>query len=129
MSAEIRHYTNNNGRRPYEKWFSDLDKSVHTHVESTIERLAENLKLAENQELEQNTSFGKYIGDGVHQLEVGGPGPGYRIFYTIAEGHVYLLGGGDKSNQQKAIDAAKNEAANLKDRLARQQDRDNSPAR
>src|SRR5688500_14157143 len=109
MSVEIRHYTNNNGRRPYEKWFSDLDKSVHPRIERVIERLAENLKLDENQELDENTGFGKYIGDGVHQLEVNA-GPGYRIYFAIAEGHIYLLGGGDKSNQQNAIDAAKRDA-------------------
>lgn len=127
MSVGIRHYTNNNGRRPYEKWLSDIDNSFRPRIESVVDRLAENLALAENLELEENNGFGKYIGDGVHQLEVN-TGPGYRIYFAIAEGHIYLLGGGDKSNQQNAIDAAKRDAKILKDRLA-EQDKDNSPAR
>lgn len=114
MSVEIRHYTNDHGRRPYEKWLSNLDNSVRPRIESKIDRLADNLEL------------GKSIGGDVHQLEID-VGPGYRIFYTMVDGCIYLLGGGDKSNQQEAIDAAKRDAKNLKDRLSQQPD--NSPAR
>ena len=49
----------------------------------------------------------KVVGDGVFELRIH-KGPGLRVYYALdGDNLVLLLGGGDKSNQDKNIKEAK----------------------
>ncbi len=49
----------------------------------------------------------KSVGEGVYELRID-KGPGLRVFYALdGENLVVLLGGGDKSSQDKKIEEAK----------------------
>lgn len=57
----------------------------------------------------------RLIGDGVSELKVD-YGPGYRLYFTKRRGRViWLLIGGDKSDQRRDIRVAKALAAGLED--------------
>ncbi|MDR3345761.1 MAG: type II toxin-antitoxin system RelE/ParE family toxin [Campylobacteraceae bacterium] len=85
--------------KPFQKWFDSIkDKILKVAVRQKIERI------------EKDGYLGKTspIGDGISEIKFK-MGAGYRIYFNLyIEGsEVWLLSGGDKSTQQKDIDAAK----------------------
>lgn len=89
----------------YAKWFSKLrDRVARARIDVRIRRLSLG-----------NAGDVKSVGDGVSELRVD-YGPGYRIYF-IQRGDVVivLLGGGDKSSQDKDIRNAKALAIDLKE--------------
>jgi putative addiction module killer protein len=93
---EIRHYVTAEGRDPIAEWLNRLrDTKTRVAIDRRINRL----------ELE-NFGDHKFCRDGVWELRVD-VGPGYRLYYAIAEGRiVLLLLGGDKRTQAADIDRA-----------------------
>jgi len=95
QSYEIRLYKTADGRKPFSEWISSLrDVRARLRIEKRIERL-----------LKGNFGDCKPLknADGVHELRLDF-GPGYRVYFGIAEHTiVLLLCGGDKSSQDKDI--------------------------
>lgn len=57
----------------------------------------------------------KPVGDGVHEMREFF-GPGWRMYYVQRDDQIIvMLGGGDKSSQQKDIETAKSRAQLLED--------------
>ena len=96
IEHEIRLLRLENGRIPYLEWYEMLsDKRMRVAVETRLARV-------------RNGNFGdhKLVGDGVSELRLD-IGPGLRIYYGEYQGKlVILLGGGDKSSQQRDIATA-----------------------
>lgn len=46
------------------------------------------------------------LGEGVYEAKFR-DGPAYRVYFAQTSTHIYLLGGGEKTGQQRDIDAAK----------------------
>lgn len=94
---EIVRYTAENGRRPFEDWFSRLrDKAVQARVITRLHSV-------------ESGSLGDCapVGEGVFELRLHF-GPGYRIYCgQSGDRLVILLCGGDKSTQQRDIRKAK----------------------
>jgi putative addiction module killer protein len=92
-AKRIKNFVRSNGRSPYEDWFSRIpDMSVKARILTRIDRL-------------RFGNFGdcKSIGSGVFELRLQF-GPGYRVYLGLVGAEVVLLlGGGDKSTQQKDI--------------------------
>lgn len=85
------------GKCPFEEWMASLrDKTFTGAVDARLTRI-------------RDGNFGdhKSVGDGVFELRIP-KGPGLRVYYGL-EGDclVILLGGGNKSTQQRDIKAAK----------------------
>ena len=93
---EILYYIKNNGRCPYQDWFSTLDLKTKVRISARIERLidgqyGETRKLVNSELSELKFKFGK----------------GYRIYYKDLDDILILfLAGGDKSNQKEDIKQA-----------------------
>jgi putative addiction module killer protein len=89
-------YEQEQGQRPYDKWFRSLrDKRIQSRI---ITRLGQ----------VQAGNLGDYksVGGGVIELRIDA-GPGYRIYCGRSGATlVVLLCGGDKSTQSKDIDRA-----------------------
>ena len=85
-------YTTADGKRPFQKWFENIDVQARTKVRIAIERLAEG-----------NTSNLKSVGGGVHEIKLTF-GAGFRV-YLGREGDqlVILLHGGTKKRQSDDI--------------------------
>jgi putative addiction module killer protein len=84
------------GRCLFEEWFDSLSLQVQVRVDARLDRI----KLG---------NFGDFkpVGEGVFELRFKF-GPGYRIYYALAEQSlVLLLVGGDKSSQTGDIKLAK----------------------
>ena len=81
------------GTCPYEEWIDGLrDVSFQRAIDARLTRV-------------RNGNFGdhKSVGGGVCELRIP-KGPGLRVYYGLeGETLVILLGGGDKSAQQKDI--------------------------
>lgn len=90
-------YEQVNGKRPFEEWLNDLkDGMYRARIRSRLDKVA-------------TGNFGdfKSVGDGVSELRFTF-GPGVRVYYALkGEAIVVLLIGGDKSNQDKDIEKAK----------------------
>ena len=86
-----------NGKVPFQIWFNALkDKVLQKAVDARIVRLSD-------------SNFGdhKAVGGGVFELRIP-KGPGLRIYYGLKGNDLVLvLGGGDKSSQQRDIQNAK----------------------
>lgn len=81
----------------YLKWFSSLRDIV---AKARIIRRLERVERG-------NLGDIKFLGDEIWEMRFDF-GPGYRIYYTVRNECIYLLLiGGDKSSQQKDIEAAK----------------------
>lgn len=81
------------GKIPFDDWVSTLrDKKVRAVIAARLLRI-------------QSGNMGdvKPVGSGVFEFRIQF-GPGFRIYFGEVEGHIIvLLGGGDKSSQQKDI--------------------------
>ena len=86
-----------NGRVPFEEWLESLrDKALQRAVDARLARVADG-----------NFGDHKSVGNGVYELRIP-KGPGIRIYYGLkGEEIVVVIGGGDKSTQQKDITRAK----------------------
>ena len=93
---EVLVYETPDGKRPFEKWFEDVDRHARRRVQIAIGRLADG-----------NTGSLKSVGGGVSEIKISF-GPGYRV-YLGREGDkmVLLLTGGTKKRQSEDIAYAK----------------------
>lgn len=93
---EIIPYTNQQAKQPIIDWLENLDKKTRTRIVARFSRIALG-----------NYGDCKVIGDGIKELRFDF-GPGYRIYFgEDGEKIIILLLGGDKSNQSKDIQQAK----------------------
>ncbi len=92
---EVRYYITEDGRSPFEDWFSSVDSVARAKVAAAIARLGQG-----------NTSNVKSVGGGVLEYRVNF-GPGYRVYFgRDGETLVIILTGGTKKRQQQDIAAA-----------------------
>lgn len=101
---KVEFYKLSNGKEPVKEWLLSLDKSTRVKIIKRLERIYDD-------------NFGDYkqISSDLYELRFFF-GKGYRIYYTIQEDIVViLLYGGDKSNQKKDIEIAKNYLKTIKD--------------
>lgn len=92
---EIKEYVTASGRNLFRTWVDRLDKPVQVRIYTRIRRMQQG-----------NFGKGRHLGGGMHEA-IFDFGPGYRLYY----GHhgsklILLLCGGDKSDQNKDIQAA-----------------------
>jgi len=89
----IRNYVQANGRSPFEYWFLKLrDNTAKAKILNRIDRL-------------RLGNFGdcRSLGEGVFEMRIH-YGPGYRVYFGLVGAEVVLLlGGGNKSTQQRDI--------------------------
>jgi putative addiction module killer protein/probable addiction module antidote protein len=90
-------YEQDEGQRPYEKWFKSLrDKRAQSRIVTRLDQVRAG-----------NLGDCRSVGEGVIELRIDA-GPGYRIYCGRSGATlVVLLLGGDKGSQQKDIDRAK----------------------
>jgi putative addiction module killer protein len=87
----------------YSEWFAGLrDRQAKSRIDIRIRRLSLG-----------NAGDVKPVGEGVSELRVD-YGPGYRVYFVQkASEFIVLLGGGDKSSQDRDISDAKALARHL----------------
>ena len=95
--VEIRKFRDNTGSVPFDDWFHRLrDLRAKARIQIRLDRLSMGLE-----------GDGKSVGDAVRKLRIP-EGPGYRVYYAWdGQAVVILLGGGDKSTQERDIEQAK----------------------
>jgi len=88
----VKEYITEQGRSPFERWYSRLTLDQATRVGQALARMVEGLL--------RDT---KHVGEGVYELRLH-TGPGFRIYFG-RDGHelIILLVGGDKSSQTRDI--------------------------
>ena len=92
---DVRYYIPDDGRSPFEDWFSSVDSAARAKVATAIARLEQG-----------NTSNVKSVGGGILEYRVNF-GPGYRVYFgRDGATLVILLTGGTKSRQQRDIETA-----------------------
>ncbi len=92
---EVRYYLSEDGRSPFEEWFSSVDSAARAKVATAIARLEHG-----------NTANVKSVGDGVLEYRVNF-GPGCRVYFgRDGATLVILLTGGTKQRQQRDIATA-----------------------
>lgn len=97
MNKILRYYKTPNGKSPFAAWIKKIKD--HT-VRSRIERRLERLEIGHYGDCE-------VVESGIYELRLHF-GPGYRIYFAESgETIVIILCGGDKSNQSKDIEKAK----------------------
>ena len=93
---EIRYYVSDDGRSPFERWFSGLTSAAGAKVSVSLARLEQG-----------NLSNVKTVGGGVLEYQLDW-GPGYRVYFgRDGSALVILLTGGTKQRQQQDIATAK----------------------
>ncbi len=101
---EVKFYKLENEKEPVKEWLLSLDLSIRVKIIKRLERIYDN-------------NFGDYkqLATNLYELRFFF-GSGYRIYYTI-QGNtvVILLYAGDKSDQKKDIEIAKNYLNNIKE--------------
>ena len=93
---EIRQYTKQNGKSPYDESIKKFDKSIRTRIEIRLARV-------------QHGNYGdvKQLSNNLFELRCQF-GNGVRIYFTEIENTIIiLLCAGDKSTQTKDIEKAK----------------------
>lgn len=94
---ELRHYVTSDGKRPFPDWVDRLqDRQAKVRIKTRLDRL-------------EDGNFGDHhsVGDSVYELRIDW-GPGYRVYFTrIGQLILLLLCAGDKRNQDKDIQRAK----------------------
>lgn len=89
---DVRYYLSEDGRSPFEEWFSSVESGARAKVAIAIARLEQG-----------NTSNVKSVGEGVHEYRLNF-GPGYRVYFgRDGATLVILLTGGTKNRQQRDI--------------------------
>ena len=95
LVLEVRYYLSEDGRSPFEEWFSSVDSVARAKVAAAIARLEQG-----------NTSNVKSVGEGVLEYRINF-GPGYRVYFgRDGATLVILLTGGTKKRQQRDIATA-----------------------
>jgi putative addiction module killer protein len=96
MKKNIVIYQTSDGKKPFQKWLSKLDRAARARVTIAIGKLEDG-----------NIGSLKSIGNGVYEIRIF-YGPGYRV-YLGQEGStlVILLHGGTKKRQSDDINLAK----------------------
>jgi putative addiction module killer protein len=93
VEREIRKLELEDGKAPFDEWFDSLrDKKVQVAVDARLARV-------------RAGNFGDFrsVDGGVFELRLD-LGPGLRVYYGLhGQQIVVLLGGGDKSRQQRDI--------------------------
>ena len=103
----IFYYVSSNGKKPFEEWFRGLKDSV---TKSRIRRRIDRLSLG-------NYGDYKVISGGLCELRLDF-GSGYRIYFAEQDNQIVMfLCGGDKSTQDKDIEAAKAYLEELQKRI------------
>lgn len=94
---QLKEYIAQTGSNPFGEWLGSItDKTTRARIRTRISRL-------------RLGNFGdcRGVGEGVNELRLDF-GPGYRVYYgLVGETLVLLLGGGDKSSQDRDIREAK----------------------
>ena len=119
MEATPQHveiYETSTGKRPFEAWLRSLrDTRARQRIRTRIARV----RLG-------NFGDSRTVGDGVVELRLD-YGPGYRVYFgRDGDELVILLAGGDKSTQERDIEAARAYWADYKVRKKEEQDGTNS---
>ncbi len=92
---EIEEYVTEQGRSLFRRWVDRLDRKVQERVYARVRRMGG-----------RNFGKGRHLGGGMHEA-IFDIGPGYRLYYGYLEGRlILLLGGGDKSSQDRDIQHA-----------------------
>jgi len=105
---DLRYYLTDDGRSPFEDWFSALDAAAAAKVSVALARLGQG-----------NFSNTKPVGEDVLEFRINW-GPGYRIYFgRDGDVLVILLTGGTKTRQQRDIDRAKTHWTEYKRRRPR----------
>lgn len=94
---QIRLLETDEGNVPFEQWYFSLkDKKTKVRIRRRLDRL----------EL-GNLGDTESVGEGIYELRLHF-GAGYRVYFTKVENTIIvLLGGGEKSTQQKDINKTK----------------------
>jgi len=107
-TCNVREYLSPDGASPFARWRRALDPRVRARIDAIIERFVDG-------------NFGDYkaVGDGVQEARIH-TGPGYRIYYGLADASlVILLAGGTKGSQDRDIEKAKTRWRDYKERKKR----------
>ncbi|MGK7891936.1 MAG: type II toxin-antitoxin system RelE/ParE family toxin [Leptolyngbyaceae cyanobacterium] len=92
---DIQKYVTPKDTCPFDQWFCRLDSQTQARVDVRLDRVSLG-----------NFGDRKSVGKGVYELRLAF-GPGYRVYYAIADKRVVLLlGGGSKASQAKDIKMA-----------------------
>jgi len=106
---ELRYYVTTDGKRPLTDWVDNLrDRQAKVRIKTRLDRL-------------EDGNFGDHhaVGESVYELIIDW-GPGYRVYYArIGQWILLLLCGGDKRNQDKDIERAKDYFKDHQTRSAR----------
>lgn len=107
MALQLDYYVAEDGRSPFERWFSGLEAAAAARVAVGMTRLGQG-----------NVSNVKSVGEGVQEYRIDW-GPGYRVYFgRDGMALVILLTGGTKQRQDRDIAAAKKMWADYKRRKA-----------
>lgn len=94
---QLLHYTDDRGHDLFEEWLDSLrDTQTIARIAARLTRLS-------------NGNFGdcKTLGEGVREIRIHW-GPGWRVYYGVANGKVIVLcAGGTKNGQQRDIALAR----------------------
>jgi putative addiction module killer protein len=103
----LRIYEQPSGKAPFSDWLAHLkDRAVRARIRTRLDRVEKG-----------NYGDHKILGDGVFELRFHF-GPGYRIYCAeLGDIVVILLSGGDKGDQSKSIDKAKQYWRDMQEKL------------
>ncbi|MFH1832274.1 MAG: type II toxin-antitoxin system RelE/ParE family toxin [bacterium] len=97
MGYKIKTYETSTGKRPFDKWFNDLDDKK---AQAVIDLRLERVKMG-------NLGHCDPVGNMVFELKFD-IGPGYRVYFgKIGTNIILLLCAGSKKAQQRDIEKAK----------------------
>ncbi len=93
----IRVFKLESGAKPFDVWLDQLDKSCKAKVRAYIDGVA----------LGGSRKNVKSIGRGLYEIKID-YGPGYRVYFGLIDEDILLLvAGGDKRNQSRDIQRAR----------------------
>jgi len=102
----IEHYLSASGQDPFQQWFDSLDRGQRVIVERRIVMVEEFGHIGDSRSL----------GGGLFEMRL--MGPGLRIYFAnTGVGIILMLGGSNKSSQNRAIRIARNRLQDFKERM------------